>query len=131
MDFGHDDPGRPGAILGSRGVGGLGLQISWRAVSHCGSSYNTAGIGYFRVIAERGWFALEPAFNYDGIRGMRSDGKAIDRPATDQFAVEMDDFARCIMDGKATRVPGEEGLRDVRLMMAIYESARSGRPIDL
>jgi predicted dehydrogenase len=101
------------------------------AVSHCGSSYNTAGIGYFRVIAERGWFALEPAFNYDGIRGVRSDGKPIDRPATDQFAVEMDDFARCIMDGKATRVPGEEGLRDVRLMMAIYESARSGRPIDL
>jgi predicted dehydrogenase len=62
---------------------------------------------------------------------VRSDGKPIDRPATDQFAVEMDDFARCIMDGKATRVPGEEGLRDVRLMMAIYESARSGRPIDL
>jgi predicted dehydrogenase len=101
------------------------------AVSHCGSSYDTAGIGYLRVVAERGWFALEPAFNYDGIRGMRSDGKPIDRPATDQFAVEMDDFARCIMEGTVTRVPGEEGLRDVRLMMAIYESARTGRPIDL
>ena len=32
---------------------------------------------------------------------------------------------------KPRGVPGEEGLRDVRLMMAIYESARSGRPIDL
>jgi predicted dehydrogenase len=101
------------------------------AVTHCGSSYNTLGVGYFRAIAERGWFGLEPAFNYDGTRGMRSDGRAIEFPPTDQFAVEMDDFARCIVEGKATRVPGEEGLRDVSLMMSIYASARTGRPIDL
>jgi predicted dehydrogenase len=62
---------------------------------------------------------------------MRSDGKAIDFPQTDQFAVEMDDFAQCIMQNKASRVSGEEGLRDVALMMAIYESARSGKAIDL
>ena len=101
------------------------------AVSHCGSSYNAAPIGYFRALAERGWFGLEPAFNYDGIQGMRSDGRAINPPSVDQFAVEMDDFSQCIMQKTATRVPGEEGLRDVRLMMAIYESARSGKPVDL
>jgi predicted dehydrogenase len=101
------------------------------ALSHCGSSYNAAAAGYLRGIAENGWFALDPAFNYDGLRGMRSDGKAIDFPPTDQFAVEMDDFARCIMEKTATRVPGEEGLRDVSLMMAIYESARTGKAIDL
>ena len=50
---------------------------------------------------------------------------------TDQFAVEMDDFAQCIMEKRATKVSGEEGLRDVTLMMAIYESARTGKPIDL
>jgi predicted dehydrogenase len=101
------------------------------AISHCGSSYDSVGVGYFRAIAERGWFALDPAFNYDGIRGLRSDGKAIDPHPTDQFAVEMDDFARCIMEKTATKVPGEEGLRDVKIMMAIYESARMGRPLDL
>lgn len=101
------------------------------AVSHCSSSYNTPGVGYFRAIAERGWFGLEPAFNYDGIHGLRSDGRPIELPPTDQFAVEMDDFARCIMEGRATRVPGEEGLRDVSLMMAIYESARTGRAVDV
>jgi predicted dehydrogenase len=100
------------------------------AISHCGSSYNTAGVGYFRAIAEHGWFGLDPAFNYDGIRGMRSDGKAIDMAETDQFAVEMDNFAQCIMEKTATRVPGEEGLRDVKIMMAIYQSARTGRPVD-
>jgi len=101
------------------------------AVSHCGSSYDSAGLGYFRAIAERGWFGLEPAFNYDGIHGMRSDGKAINFSPTDQFAVEMDEFSRCIMEKTPTRVPGEEGLRDVSLMMTIYESARTGKPVEL
>ena len=101
------------------------------AISHCSSSYDAAGVGYFRVLAERGWFGLDPAFNYGGLRGMRSDGRAIDPPSTDQFAVEMDDFARCIQQKMPTRVPGEEGLRDVQIMTAIYESARTGKPIQL
>jgi predicted dehydrogenase len=101
------------------------------AVSHCSSSYNAVGVGYFRVLAERGWFGLDPAFNYGGLHGMRSDGKAIESPPTDQFAVEMDNFAACIMEKTPTRVPGEEGLRDVRIMMAIYESARTGKPVEL
>jgi predicted dehydrogenase len=101
------------------------------AISHCGSSYNAAGTGYFRALAEHGWFGLDPAFNYDGIQGMRSDGRRIEFPPTDHFAVEMDNFAQCILEGKPTKVPGEEGLRDLRLMMAIYESARSGKPVDV
>jgi len=101
------------------------------AVSNCGASYNAAAVGYFRALAEHGWFGLEPAFNYDGIRGMRSDGKAIDFPETDQFAVEMDDFAQCILQKTPSKVSGEEGLRDVKIMMAIYEAARTGRTVNL
>jgi predicted dehydrogenase len=111
--------------------------VTWQAkfpsgtISHCSSSYNTAPLGYVRAIAERGWFGLEPAFNYDGIHGMRSDGKPIDLPAGDQFATEMDDFAECVLTGRPTRVPGEEGLRDVSLMMSIYEAAQRGHAIEL
>jgi predicted dehydrogenase len=101
------------------------------AISHCGASYNSAPVGYFRAIAEHGWFGLDPAFNLDDIRGTRSDGKAIDFPLNDQFAVEMDDFARCILEKKPSKVSGEEGLRDVRIMTAIYESARAGKPVNL
>lgn len=101
------------------------------ATSHCSTSYDAAPVGYFRAIAERGWFSLDPAFNYGGIHGLRSDGKAIELPPIDQFAAEMDDFAQCIMEKKRSRVAGEEGLRDVSIMMAIYESARTGRPVDL
>ena len=101
------------------------------AVSHCSSTYAAAGVGYFRVLAEKGWFSLDPAFNYGGLRGVRSDGREINPASTDQFAVEMDDFARCILEKTPTRVPGEEGLRDVKVMMSIYESARTGRPVEL
>jgi predicted dehydrogenase len=43
----------------------------------------------------------------------------------------MDDFAQCILENKPSKVSGEEGLRDVKVMMAIYESARTSKPIEL
>jgi predicted dehydrogenase len=97
----------------------------------CHTSYNSPVQGSFNVVAEKGSFGLDPAFFYNGVRGRRSDDKEISLRAGDQFAAEMDNFARCILDGKPTRVPGEEGLRDVKIMMAIYESVKAGKPVKL
>lgn len=109
--------------------------MTWQArfpsgvLASCSTSYNVSGMGRIRVHTDQGWFGLEPAFNYSGIRGHRSDGKPLERPEVNQFAAEMDDFARCILEGRPTRVSGEEGLQDVKIMMAIYESARTGRAV--
>ena len=100
-------------------------------IAHCGASFNTSVVGKFTAIAERGWFELNPGFLYGGNHGRRSDGKQIEFDPMDQFAAEMDDFSRCILDNKPTRVPGEEGLRDVKIMMAIYESIKAGRPVEM
>ena len=100
-------------------------------VAHCSSTYNARLVGNFKACCNQGWFGLEPAFNYDGIHGQRSDGREIRLPQIDQFAAEMDDFAQCILANRPTRVPGEEGLRDVRIMMAIYEAARTGKTVSL
>ncbi len=43
----------------------------------------------------------------------------------------MDDFAQCILNQRPTRVPGEEGLREVKIMMATYESMRTGKTVSL
>jgi predicted dehydrogenase len=43
----------------------------------------------------------------------------------------MDHFAQCIQQNKAVHTPGEEGLQDQRIMDAIYESARTHRPVKL
>jgi predicted dehydrogenase len=100
-------------------------------IANCSTTYNAEGMDYYTAFADNGWFQLHPAYNYDGNRGTRSDGQTIQFPDIDQFAAEMDDFAQCILENRPTKVPGEEGLRDVKIMMAIYEAARSGKTVEL
>lgn len=109
--------------------------MTWQAtfpsgvLANCSTSFNASGMGRIRAHTQRGWFGLEPAFNYGGIKGERSDGKPLEKPAIDHFAAEMDDFSQCIVQNRPSKVAGEEGLRDVKLMMAIYESARTGKVV--
>jgi predicted dehydrogenase len=97
----------------------------------CKTNYERSDTHSFTVTAEKGSFGLDPAYNYNSASGTRSDGKPIDLPSINQFAAEMDDFAQCIMNKKPTKISGEEGLRDVKIMMAIYESARTGKTVKL
>jgi predicted dehydrogenase len=97
----------------------------------CKTNYERSDLHDFTVTAEKGSFGLNPAYNYNSSRGIRSDGKEIDLPSVNQFAAEMDDFAQCIMTNKPSKISGEEGLRDVKIMTAIYDSARSGKPVKL
>ncbi|HET7179970.1 MAG TPA: Gfo/Idh/MocA family oxidoreductase, partial [Chryseosolibacter sp.] len=48
-----------------------------------------------------------------------------------QQAAQLDDFAFCIQNNTPSRVPGEMGLRDVEILMAIYESASTGKTVEL
>jgi len=99
----------------------------------CTSSYAT-GLSRYWAGAEQGWFELSPALYYHGIHGRVSaqDGpKDMQFPDIDQFAAEMDDFADCILKGRASKVAGEEGRRDLKIMMAIYEAAATGKTITL
>ena len=97
----------------------------------CSTSYARSDAKGFKVTAEKGTFGLDPAYNYNSSRGTRGDGQEINLPAVNQFAAEMDDFAQCILNDQPSKVTGEEGLRDVKIMMAIYESARTNKPVKL
>jgi predicted dehydrogenase len=48
-----------------------------------------------------------------------------------KHVAELDAFAARVLAGTPTTVPGEEGLRDVAIMTAIYEAARTGREVRL
>jgi len=100
-------------------------------IAHCAATYGSQGMAGFTAHAQHGWFKLDPAFHYSGIQGVRSDKPEIRLAAIDQFAAEMDDFAQCILNHQPTRVPGEEGLRDVKIMTAIYEAAHTGKVVSL
>ena len=95
------------------------------------STYGANGLAGFRASTTRGWFGLEPAYFYNGNRGRRSDGTEINLPVTDQFAIELDDFADCIINKRPTKVSGEMGLKDIKFLMAIYESVKKGHGISL
>jgi glucose-fructose oxidoreductase len=60
------------------------------------------------------------------VRGTTSDGKTLSPSELNQQAKQMDDDALALMNGKPMLVPGEEGLRDIRVVEAIYRSAGMG-----
>ena len=99
-------------------------------VANCGTSYNT-GFNRVRVNAENGWFELDPAYSYGGLSGRTSSGESLRFPEIDQFAAEIDDFALCIRAGNPSSVSGEEGLRDLKVIEAIYQSAATGRSVTI
>lgn len=99
------------------------------AVLHGESSYESRGSD-FRLEASNGWAELNPAYSYSGIQGETSKGP-MDFPEVNQQALQMDDFARCIIEDDQTIVPGEMGKRDMIIMDAIYESAETDSEISL
>lgn len=111
--------------------------IAWTAtfpsgvIAYCATTFNAAPVGRFRAHTDRGWFGLEPAFNYSGLKGARSDGKPLEFAQVDHFATELDAFALSILENKPIKVSGAEGLQDVKIMMAIYESIRTGKAVRL
>jgi predicted dehydrogenase len=107
-------------------------------IATCSTSYDVHKSQFLRIEGDKAWAEMSPAFGYHGNRLTWShleDGTEIQitpqLEEKDQFALEMDHFAECILQNKQPKSPGEEGLRDHRIMEAIYEAARSGRRVAL
>ena len=57
--------------------------------------------------------------------------RLVSHPPVRQQTLQMDDFARCILEDRPSRVPGEMGLRDTKIIAAIYEAASSGQRVQV
>lgn len=92
------------------------------------STHSTSYSGYVNRLfftAPGGWAELDPSYHYSGQSGRTSDGP-MDFPQVNQQARQMDDFVDCILNDRESRVSGEEGLRDMRVIEAIYRSIDGG-----
>ena len=95
------------------------------------SSY-TSGHNHVRLTGDKGWFDMEPATSYGGHRMRTRIGDREEQvtpppgPAVNQFVGQLDHMSECAMTGREPIVAGEEGLRDMRLIEAIYRSAADG-----
>jgi predicted dehydrogenase len=102
-------------------------------------SFGTHRSNRYRCHADHGgWIGADPAFDYDGLQlelsQVRGKDEAREHPviaAKQQFALELDHFAACVRGKKQPYTPGEEGLQDLRIMQAIFQSAREGKRIEL
>jgi predicted dehydrogenase len=107
-------------------------------VAACSTSYDIHKSQSFRLEGTDMWAEMSPAYAYHGIRlkvSRLEDGQEISAQPEiedrDQFALEMDHFADCIITNQRPHTPGEEGLQDHRVIEAIYEAARSGKAVEL
>lgn len=107
-------------------------------LASCSTSYGSNFIGgKARAIGSKGMLELNPAFAYEGLRltakaqGAQPLDIAFNDPNPKQFTVEADYFANCILQNTEPMTAGEEGLRDQRLMAAIYESCANRRSVKL
>ena len=97
------------------------------------TSFNAADVGAYRIVGTKGELHADPAYEYaegleltltvDGKRTRKTIGKR------DQFGPELLYFSDCIIKDRSPEPSGEEGLQDVRIVEALYESSRIGRPV--
>ena len=99
------------------------------------STYGAAISSFIFVQGSKGWVSLSPAYPFEPVRRVTGmfEGHAVDRrfPPMDEFALEIDAFASAILEKTAIEPDGMQGYRDMIILDAIYESARTGQPVEI
>jgi predicted dehydrogenase len=138
----REEPSNYSAIVSTRDFSGrfaeVEQSVEWTMklpsgiIASCACSYGQTAPGFFNINGDKGSLQLQPAFNYEGLH---LTGRIKDQPidvlatgkAPFQFALEAEYFVDCIRKNKRPESPGEEGLKDMLAIEAIYNSA--GTPI--
>ena len=100
------------------------LNFSGGTVANISGSAS-AFVSNLNITAVKGNYQLSPFWTYSDIKGKSPQGE-FNFPNVDQQVAQMDDMARSYRDNLTLRVPGEEGLRDMRVMDAIQKSIELG-----
>ncbi|MBX3256565.1 MAG: Gfo/Idh/MocA family oxidoreductase [Chitinophagaceae bacterium] len=94
------------------------------ATASCGCSYNFNYAERLFLSGEKGFAELKPAFGYGPIKGITHLGP-MNMPSIKHQTAQMDGIADCILNGAPDpNVTGHEGLKDMIVIDAIYESIK-------
>jgi glucose-fructose oxidoreductase len=98
-------------------------------------SFGAEAVAMYQLVGTEGTLRVDNAYEYKGeilweleSGGKKKKGKV---PTRDQLAPEILTFSDCILEGRNPEPDGWEGLADVRIISALYESARTGQPVGL
>jgi glucose-fructose oxidoreductase len=105
-----------------------------RLATFC-TSFGTDKTSQYRVIGAKGSVHVDPGYELASglVLHIRQDTKerTIKFKKRDQFAPELIYFSDCILHDRDPEPSGEEGLADVRVIRALYKSAKRSRPVRL
>jgi predicted dehydrogenase len=95
-------------------------------------SYGANPIDQYRVVGTLGDLEVNPGFGFkEPLRHKLRVGTRVSErvfPKTDQFGAETKYFSDCILENRDPEPDGEEGLADVRVLLAIEEALETGVP---
>jgi Predicted dehydrogenases and related proteins len=102
------------------------------AVASCLSTYNMNYLDRFFLNGEKGFAELLPATGYGPIKGRTNKGE-LALPHRTHQTVQMDEMAGIILENKQPVVPvnGEEGVKDLKIIDAIYQAVKTGKKVNL
>lgn len=111
------------------------LEFPSGVIGSCMSMYS-ANQNHILLMGDKGRIELEPGTSYSGHRLWVGNGRSNEitpppGPGKTQFAGQLDHMSQCVAGNREPIVPGEEGLRDMRIIEAIYKSAREQKRIAL
>jgi predicted dehydrogenase len=114
---------------------GVTMRFSDGRLATFTSSFGAADIGKYEVVGTKGSLCVDPAFDFaNGLKMELKVGAKIKKMSfekRDQVAPEIAYFSDCILRNKNPEPSGKEGWADVRIIEALYESARTGKSIIL
>jgi glucose-fructose oxidoreductase len=111
------------------------LRFEGERVAAFVTSFNATDVASYRIVGSKGQIHVDPAYEYaegleyeltvEGKRTRKRIGKR------DQFAPQLLYFSDCIQKNREPEPSGEEGLQDVRIVEALYKSAKTGQAVRL
>jgi predicted dehydrogenase len=111
------------------------LRFEGERVATFVTSFNAADTAAYAIVGTKGSLTLDPAYEYaEGLAyelkiGEKKEKKQLKK--SDQFAPELLHFSDCILRNKEPEPSGLEGLQDVRIVQALYQSAETGKVVTI
>lgn len=102
------------------------------AMASCLSTYSMNNLDRFFLNGDKGFAELDPSTGYGPIAGRTNKGP-INAPIVTHQTLQMDSMAGIIFnnDKPVVALDGEEAVKDLKIIDAIYEACKTGKKIDL
>ncbi|MDH5368368.1 MAG: Gfo/Idh/MocA family oxidoreductase [Cyclobacteriaceae bacterium] len=102
------------------------------AVASCLSTYSMNNLDRFFLNGDKGFAEMQPSTGYGPIMGRTHKGELTFPHVTHQ-TIQMEEMSEIILQGKQPEVPvdGEEGLKDLKIIDAIYLAVKTGKKVNI